>query len=126
MGATQTEAHNTIDPRAWDWHFGEQCGLNADWSVRAWQVSEGISGDDGHQFIIELESKEPTFVLVRRWYLHELNKGAYQAEGNATFEIDRYDYPCAFDGHSDGIVHLLEFATAEDVIHWIKTHDGGE
>jgi len=123
------ESINTIDPRTWDWYLGTQCGLNAEWCVSAWQISDGISGDDGATFVLDSESgietggEGPAFYLVRRWDLHEVNEGAYQSAGNATFEGDKASDPEAFDGHNDAIVTLAEFATAQDVIDWIKTRE---
>tara|TARA_R110000824_G_C15164518_1_gene672254 strand:+ start:482 stop:850 length:369 start_codon:yes stop_codon:yes gene_type:complete len=118
--------NNTLSARDFDWHFGEQCGLNADWSVSAWQVSDGIAGDDGATFMLDAESdgEMPAFYIVRRWNLHEVNCAAYQSEGNATLERDRASDPEAFDGHNDAVVTLAELASAQDAVNWVDANGG--
>ena len=83
-------------------------GLNADWSVTAWHAgpSDSPNMTGGDVYILEdEEAHEPTYLVVRRWYVDDGHETGQQYLGLP----DKYREWA--DGHNDAIVELGSYST---------------
>ena len=83
-------------------------GLNADWSVSAWHVGPSFSPNriGGDIYILEdEEADEPTYLLVRRWYVDDGYEVGKQYLGLPE------EYREWADGANDAIVELGSFSS---------------
>lgn len=87
-------------------------GLNADWSVRAWQLTPGRANvTPGAAYLLD-DDEAGEWVIVRRWYLDDNYAGIPD------------EYAAWADGDNDAIVSLHAASTPQAALAWWRKHGG--
>lgn len=66
--ATEAEAQDACEAHCNPFQGLRQCGLNADWCVRAWHVGPGAKANETSGDFYILDSERDTYLVVQRFY----------------------------------------------------------